>query len=116
MLGISVISGFLFTQRLRTSVDITKSTRAIYAADAGIEAQLYDIFRGGYNGPNPGYESQSSEPINRSNIPGGAEFESNREYSESVGGFILSSTGSYEDSRSKVSRQLRIDLRIFGAE
>ncbi len=117
MLGISVISGFLFTQRLRTSVQITKSTQAIFAADAGIEAHLYDIFRGGCDGgPSPGFTSNSSETITSADPACGittkAKFEATRDYEAAIGGFAISSLGISDG----ISRQLRLDLIIFGSD
>jgi len=111
MLGISVITGYLFTQRLRTSVDITNSTKAIFAADAGLEIQLYDIFRG-INGT-PGYLSTNPQIIRSSDvpsaqIPGGAEYESERTYNGSDG-FVISSLGT-----EIVSRQLQLGVIVFG--
>ena len=41
LLSITTIAGYLSTQRLKTSSDVAASTRAIYAADAGIEWNLY---------------------------------------------------------------------------
>ena len=105
MLGISVISGFLFTQRLRTSVDITKSTQAIFAADAGIEAQLYDIF----------HELHlDSEGEVSNSFSNNASYKAERTFTPT--GFTISSLGTSLQVGREVSRQLRLDLMIFGAE
>ena len=95
MLGISVIAGYLLTQRLRTSVDIMHSTQAIYAADAGIEDQLYEIFH------NKNYleEGESSGSV------GGASYTAKRQNNNDNSGFIINSLGN-----SGVTRQLRVEV------
>jgi hypothetical protein len=97
MLGISVITGYLFVQRIRTSADITRSTQAIFAADAGLEAQLYDIFQ------NQGFLSTSAKTIQGTLEP--ASFEATRE--DNGTGFSITSLGT-----SEVSRQLRLDVNF----
>lgn len=39
----SAISGYLMAQRIRLSTDFVDSTRAIFAAEAGLECQLYNL-------------------------------------------------------------------------
>lgn len=45
ILGASTIAGYLMLLKIRTSSDITNSTKAIYAADSGIEWELYKYFK-----------------------------------------------------------------------
>ncbi len=52
MLGASMIAGYLMLLKIRASSDITNSARAIFAADAGIEWELYkQIKDSGYPKP-----------------------------------------------------------------
>ncbi len=51
MLGATTIAGLLMLYQIRQSTDIANSTKAIFAADAGIELSLYQWFKspgGGY--------------------------------------------------------------------
>ena len=43
LLAVTTIGGLLMTYQIRQSSDITNSTKAIIAADAGIEWELYKI-------------------------------------------------------------------------
>lgn len=45
ILAMTAISGYLTLQRVRMSSDIVNSTKAIFAADAGIECELYNYFK-----------------------------------------------------------------------
>ena len=45
LLGASAIAGLLMVYQLRQSSDVTNSTKAIFAADAGIEWELYRMFK-----------------------------------------------------------------------
>ncbi len=105
MVGISVISGYLLTQRLKTSVDIINSTKAIYAADAGIEAQLYDIFKNG------GADTTDPKTLPATSVSGGASYDARR--TDNGTGFDISSLGTYQkpDGRS-ISRQLFLRLNF----
>jgi len=60
MLGASVIAGYLMLLKIRASSDITNSARAIFAADAGVEWELYKQIK------DPGYPKPS--------LSNGAEF------------------------------------------
>ncbi len=42
ILSMTAISGYLLTQRIRMSSNLVDSTRAIYAADAGLECERYN--------------------------------------------------------------------------
>lgn len=44
LLGVTTIAGYLSIQKVRVSRDIVNSQKAIYAADAGIEKELYAFF------------------------------------------------------------------------
>lgn len=43
LLGASAIAGLLTIFQIRQSTDLANSTRAIYAADAGLEWALYEV-------------------------------------------------------------------------
>lgn len=45
ILGASTIAGYLMLLKIRGASDITDSTKAIFAADAGIEWELYKQFK-----------------------------------------------------------------------
>ena len=45
ILGASAIAGLLTLYQIRQSVDVVNSTKAIYAADAGLEWELYRFFK-----------------------------------------------------------------------
>lgn len=45
----SAVAGYLMVQRIRLATDFIDSTRAIFAAEAGLECQLYNL-----NLSNPG--------------------------------------------------------------
>jgi hypothetical protein len=52
ILAASTIAGYLMLLKIRESSDITNSTRAIYAADTGVEWELYKYFKNdGYAKP-----------------------------------------------------------------
>jgi len=53
ILGASTIAGYLMLLKIRSSSDITNSTKAIFAADTGIEWELYKQFK------NPNYPKPS---------------------------------------------------------
>jgi hypothetical protein len=46
VLSLSAIGGYLMLVRLRTSSDVMSTTKAIYAADSGIECEAYNQFQG----------------------------------------------------------------------
>jgi len=45
MLGASTIAGYLMILKVRTSSDITNSVKAIFAAETGIEWELYKLYK-----------------------------------------------------------------------
>jgi len=45
LLGASAIAGLLMVYQIRQSSDVTNSTKAIFAADTGIEWELYRMFK-----------------------------------------------------------------------
>lgn len=47
ILVISVVAGYLMVQRLRFSSNMVDSAKAIFAADAGIECEQYNVFHPG---------------------------------------------------------------------
>jgi len=52
LLGASSIAGLLMVYQLRQASDITNSTKAIFAADSGLEWELYRMFKdSGYPKP-----------------------------------------------------------------
>lgn len=58
ILGATTIAGLLMLYQIRQTTDMANSARAIFAADAGIEKSLYDMFcnkdLGNCPAPNPG--------------------------------------------------------------
>jgi hypothetical protein len=44
MLGVTTIAGYVSLQKIRTATDIVDSTKAIYAADSGVEWCFYEKF------------------------------------------------------------------------
>lgn len=50
LLTASAIAGLLMLYQLRQTTDVTNSTKAIFAADTGIEYELYRMFK-----ENPNY-------------------------------------------------------------
>jgi len=44
ILGISTVVGFITLQKIRTATDAADSSKAIYAADAGVERCFYEKF------------------------------------------------------------------------
>lgn len=61
ILGASTIAGYLMVLKIRASSDITNSTKAIYAADSGIEQELYKV-------KNPSYVINTSLMTNNSSF------------------------------------------------
>lgn len=45
ILVVSIVAGYLMVQRLRFSSNMADSAKAVFAADAGIECELYNIFK-----------------------------------------------------------------------
>jgi len=50
LLGASSIAGLLMVYQIRQASDVTNSTKAIFAADSGVEWELYRMF------VNPAYQ------------------------------------------------------------
>jgi len=48
--SVTVIAGLLMSYQIRRSADVSHSTRAIFAADAGVECMLFQIFKDGATG------------------------------------------------------------------
>lgn len=53
LLGATTIAGLFMTYQIRQSVDLESSAQAIFAADAGIEWQLYNFFNASAAFPDP---------------------------------------------------------------
>ena len=53
LLGATTIAGLLMLYQIRQSTNVSDSTRAIYAADAGLECELYKLFKAGPICPSP---------------------------------------------------------------
>lgn len=64
MLGVATIAGYVSLQKIRTSTEIVDSTKAIYAADSGVDWCLYKKF--GPNGTST-FDCTNSNPITFSN-------------------------------------------------
>ena len=45
ILSVSMIAGYITVQKIRQSSDVANSTKAIFAADTGIEWELYKCFK-----------------------------------------------------------------------
>ncbi|MBI4160236.1 hypothetical protein HY504_03650 [Candidatus Wolfebacteria bacterium] len=66
----ATVAGYLVLLRIRQSTDIANSTKAIYAAEAGVEWRLYAQF-GDRNRPLPEFENGASVTV--SSTPDGAK-------------------------------------------
>ncbi len=62
MLIASTVAGYLLLVQIRQSSDITNSTKAIYAADAGVEWSLYRRFKDGER-PAPAFFNETSMTV-----------------------------------------------------
>jgi len=51
ILGVSTIAGYLTLLKIRAASDTANSTKAIFAADTGIEWELYKQFKGSADKP-----------------------------------------------------------------
>lgn len=69
ILSATTIAGLLMLYQIRQSTDIANSTKAIYAADTGIEKRVYEIFL------NPDAPCSSSEPSLEGSLDNGAAFQ-----------------------------------------
>lgn len=63
ILGATAIAGLLMLYQIRQSTDIVNSTKAIFAADSGIEWRLYKFFKA---------DSQACKNCSDLSDPGGA--------------------------------------------
>ena len=72
ILGVSTIAGYITVQKIRQSSGAIDSTKAIFAADTGIEWELYKQFKG---------------PADKPILSNGASFETSKtgEFVKSVG-------------------------------
>ncbi len=61
MIGANVISGFLINNQIKQATNIVDSAKAIYAADAGIEAGYYSFATG--NNVNLTFSNKASSTI-----------------------------------------------------
>ena len=64
LLSVTTIAGYLSIQKVRVSRDIVNSGKAIYAADAGIEKELYREFVGPVD--DPSFSNGASHTTTRS--------------------------------------------------
>ena len=99
ILGATTIAGLLMIYQLRQSTDLVNSTKAIYAADAGIEYELYRIYQ----------DSNYVAPI----LSNGASFETQKQ-SESIiegGQNIETITVKSIGKSGKVARAFQMILR-----
>lgn len=64
MLGVTTIAGYISLQKIRTATEIMDSTKAIYAADSGIEWCLFNKFGPGATST---FSCSSDNPLNFSN-------------------------------------------------
>ena len=89
VLGATAVAGILMLQEIRQAGNATDSAKAIFAADTGIEWELYKRF----------VNKKYSMPT----MTNGAEFET-----ASTTGTIKSI--GYSDARRRVARSFRVDL------
>ncbi len=89
ILGTTAISGTLMLNQVRQATNATDSQKAIFAADAGIEWELYKYFK----------DSKYPQPL----MTNGALFET-----ASTTGRIKSI--GFSDSRRRVARSFQVDL------
>lgn len=90
ILVISVVAGYLMVQRLRFSSNMVDSTKAIFAADAGIECEQYNVFH-----PDPGDTFDCNNPAI-------LDFEDslvNVQTIRNMSGFYIKSTGTSNKSK-----------------
>ncbi|MFH1346892.1 MAG: hypothetical protein ABIH10_01430 [Spirochaetota bacterium] len=70
VLSVSMIAGYITVQKIRQSSDATNSTKAIFAADTGIEWELYKQFKGPADKPvlsnGADFETSGSEYVKKS--------------------------------------------------
>jgi hypothetical protein len=71
MLGATTIAGLLLTYQIRQATDLAASSRAIYAADAGLELALYQFFRNP-NEPAPAFLNGAAVAVTCYDNGGGA--------------------------------------------
>ena len=89
VLGATAVAGIIMLQEIRQATNATDSMKAIFAADTGIEWELYKRF----------VDKRYALPT----MTNGAEFEtaSSTNFIKSIG---------YADSRRRVARSFRVDL------
>ena len=72
ILGATTIAGLLMLYQLRQGSDIANSTKAIYAADAGLEWRLYRFFKKDNSSCNPACDGAGSENCLQPDFDNGA--------------------------------------------
>lgn len=109
--SVTVIAGLLVSLQIRRSADVAASTRAIFAADAGVECMLFEIFKSGKNGT----EAQLS-CNNDSVMTNGANFEVENSPNNSLVGGVdtgvprwFRSTGQFSNSVRSVEITLELN-------
>ncbi len=90
VLGVTAIAGVLTLYQLRQASNATDSTRAIYAADAGVEWELYKRAK----------DDKYAKPV----MSNGAEFET-----KSADANIIRSLG-FADANHKVARAFELSF------
>ncbi len=89
ILGVSAISGVLTLNQIRQATNSTDSMKAIFAADTGVEWELYRRFK----------DNDLPKPV----LTNGADFETASSTNS------IKSTG-YANSRKTVARAFQVDL------
>ncbi len=102
-LAITAISGYLTLTQLRLATAASDSTRAIFAADTGVEWELYKHFRCADPGTAP---ARCGEPP--PTLANNAIFETKM----NPGGESVKSTG-YADGRKKIARAFELLFAAF---
>jgi len=96
ILGASTIAGYLMLLKIRNSSDITNSTKAIFAAETGIEWELYKQFKDGSNYPEPSLSN-------------------NTDFTSSNDGTVIKSIGQSLNSYRAFEVQITFEMQPSGA-
>lgn len=103
LISVTAIAGFLTLNQLRVAVGASDSQRAIYAADTGVEWELYKHFR---------CASATSTPSRCADPP--PEFANGEVFVTSLSpdGESAKSTG-YADDRRRIARAFQLLFAVF---
>ncbi len=71
VLSVTAIAGLLLVYQIRQANDAVNSAKAIFAADAGIEWQIYDFYNPDANLPELQFSNGASATVNFQQDPSG---------------------------------------------